>query len=352
MADIFYTDVSVNSVDGKERTVEYVASTDAVDSYGEIVEQDWRFDRFQKNPVILYNHNRHTGWGSGNPADSIPIGRATKIELGKVDGKKALKLTVQFAPAELNEFADKVYRNVEGGFLKGGSVGFWPHDVRAEVHDDVERYILSDNELMEFSATPIGANPDAVALTADGNIDMAALAKRNEDHRALLRSLAARPERQNTMEIKELQAQFDAQKAELEKTRSELETAQSAATAATTRATELNTQLETAQQSVVELTTERDELRERVGGLEDEVVAHDVDKWMGKKLTPSEREVALGDRKREGREAFEKRMGARADLNLTEQVTAKTGKITEPSHKAPAQSALLKGMNEAAAKSA
>lgn len=165
---LFRADVEIRSVDEEQRTVDYIASTESVDSYGEIVEQDWILDRFAKNPVILFGHNRHANGGMlgmpTEPASSLPIGRAAAWGVEQTTAGPALCIRVQFATADLNPFADQVFRNVVAGYLKGGSVGFNPHSVRFETRNDIEVGVLSRNELFEFSICPMGANPDAVAL--------------------------------------------------------------------------------------------------------------------------------------------------------------------------------------------
>lgn len=165
---LFRADVEIRSVDEEQRTVDYIASTEAVDSYGEIVEQDWILDRFAKNPVILFGHNRHANGGMlgmpTEPASSLPIGRAVAWGVEQTTAGPALCIRVQFATADLNPFADQVFRNVVAGYLKGGSVGFDPHSVRFETRNDIEVGVLSRNELFEFSICPMGANPDSVAL--------------------------------------------------------------------------------------------------------------------------------------------------------------------------------------------
>lgn len=186
--ELAWADIEVRSVNVEKRTVDYVMSDDTVDSYGEIVEQIWRLDRFRKAPIILFAHNREKG---SIPQHSFPIGRAIpstvkvrarKDENGKRVGKELFG-TVEFEPRELNELADDVFQQVAAGFMPCGSVGFYPHDVRRETRDDVDRYVLSDNELFEFSPCPIGANANAVANAMGSREERAAyLAARADEH--------------------------------------------------------------------------------------------------------------------------------------------------------------------------
>jgi len=133
---------------GEERMASFVASTESIDADGDIVEQNWRLDRFRNNPVILFGHD----------SKSLPIGKATQVDV--VEGR--LEVTVQFASKEANPMAEHVYRSVQEGTLKAVSVGFRPHDVRQERRDQKMVYVLSDNELFEISVVPIPNNADAL----------------------------------------------------------------------------------------------------------------------------------------------------------------------------------------------
>jgi hypothetical protein len=170
----------------ESRVVRFVASDESIDSHGDIVEQDWDFARFDKNPVVLYHHNKATDsflGGSLQLEETFPVGRAVDRGVGfDQEIGKHLWIDVEFAPSDLNEFADKVFRNVKAGFIKGGSVGFRPHSVVVETINDVDVYRLRQNELYEFSIVPMGSCMNAVSLSAD---DEAA-------HVTLLKSLAKR----------------------------------------------------------------------------------------------------------------------------------------------------------------
>lgn len=129
--------------------VDVIASTDAIDSYDEIVEQSWDLKRFLANPVILWAHQSR----------ELPIGRASNV--GVVDGK--LQMRIHFCDAAANPMGPQVYAQYKGGFMRAVSVGFYPRDVRVEVRDGREMFVLANNVLLECSCTPIGANPEALA---------------------------------------------------------------------------------------------------------------------------------------------------------------------------------------------
>lgn len=161
----------VRNINTEERTADFVFSSESIDSYGEIVRQNWDLSRFKRNPVILYNHTSRS-WG--DPSASLPIGTCTAI--GIKDGK--LQGTIKFASERFNPFAEQVWIGVQEKMIRATSVGFFPHTVKYERVDDVELLVLDDNELFEISLVPIGANPDAVALAAGDSAQRERLLRR------------------------------------------------------------------------------------------------------------------------------------------------------------------------------
>lgn len=303
--ELFRSEISVREINVEKRTIDFIASTDAVDSYGEIVEQVWDFSRFKKNPTILYAHNRHSdgGWleSPSDPKFSLPIGRATDWGVVESPEGKALHITVEFSTPDLNDWADQVFRNAAAGFIKAGSVGFKPHSVRTEIENDVERYILSDNELYEFSICPMGANPDAVALSLDSRAK----------HRQRLAQLASSQKDKPMPETKsETVAAATQEASEIKRLTEERDAALSALRAKEAELTTTSAELVEAKKSLADA-------EKRASDLDAELVQMDVDAYIGKKLVPSERDTAVEDRKRDGKAKFAARMAARPELGLT-----------------------------------
>lgn len=123
-------------------------STRGRDRHGDILEPGGaQVASFLKNPVVLWAHEYR----------SLPIGRATALTR---EGE-ALKADVIFAGTP---FAREVYGLYAGGFLKGWSVGFLP--LEWEVMEDAQGrfngYHVKSWELMELSAVPVPANPEAL----------------------------------------------------------------------------------------------------------------------------------------------------------------------------------------------
>jgi HK97 family phage prohead protease len=146
--------LSIRAIDNASRSVDVIASTAAIDSYEEIVEQVWDLRRYQTNPVVLFAHDSH----------ELPIGRAENV---RVEGG-ALRARIVFASAAANPKADGVWQLVKERMVSGVSVGFVPRQLRKEMRGGKEITVLSENELYEISIVPVPANPDAAIARASG----------------------------------------------------------------------------------------------------------------------------------------------------------------------------------------
>lgn len=164
--------VRADSIDEKARSVRMLASSEAIDSYGDIVEQDFIFDRYVKNPVVLYGHNRVGVFGAGGaPEWTLPIGYSTDFGVGP-DG---LETTMHFVSKKANPLAELVWQGFLEQSIRASSIGFYPHEVDEEQNEETGETVfrLRKNELFEISVVPIGANPDAVALAAQRKVERA-----------------------------------------------------------------------------------------------------------------------------------------------------------------------------------
>ncbi len=141
--------LGVKSINRDSRSVDVLASTDTLDSHGDIVEQSWDLDRYRSNPVVLFAHDHK----------SLPVGHA---DLVRVEGG-ALMARLNFVDEKANPIAEQVYQSFVQGSLRAVSVGFVPRHVRVE-HDEngKQLFVLSDNELHEISAVPIPSNPETL----------------------------------------------------------------------------------------------------------------------------------------------------------------------------------------------
>lgn len=127
-----------------------VASTNAVDRHGEVVDNNgWDLKAYKKNPVIL--------WGHDHSEPPIGVSKKTWVE---GTGKQA-KLMMQPLLHDVTEKARAVKALVDMGVLKSLSVGFKP----LESPDGVT---FTKNELLEVSIVSVPANADAMMLAYKG----------------------------------------------------------------------------------------------------------------------------------------------------------------------------------------
>jgi hypothetical protein len=144
-----------------DRTATFIASDATPDRYGDTIQVDgWDVSEFKNNPQFL-------------------------------DGKH-FKAQSLFTPEGMDDFADKCYRFLKGGFLNAVSVGFMP--IKQEpIYDDDGRYMGTNfikQSLLELSLVPIPANPNAVQVARSMNFsrdDLDLLF----DHDSVKRELAA-----------------------------------------------------------------------------------------------------------------------------------------------------------------
>ena len=130
---------------------EVIASTDVFDREGESINPEgWELENYKKNPVILWSHD----------VNALPIGKATSVHVE--DGK--LIIEGEFASKEANPMAHQVRLLVEAGIQRAVSVGFIPLDRDGDT--------ITKQELLELSFVPVPANPEALALAKEKNLDM------------------------------------------------------------------------------------------------------------------------------------------------------------------------------------
>lgn len=144
--------MTVRAQNDETRSVDVVASSMAIDGYGEIVAQDWDLKRYKGNPVVLYGHN---SWG-------LPIGFAENV---RVEEDKLLA-TLKFVDARANPLAEQVWQGIVQGSLRAVSVGFRSKAASSKNVNGKDVLVLTGNELMEISVVPIPANPEALATEA------------------------------------------------------------------------------------------------------------------------------------------------------------------------------------------
>jgi HK97 family phage prohead protease len=134
-----------------ERKLIFTISTASVDRDGDtIAVGGWKLDNYLMNPVVLWSHDR---WG-------LPIAKATRVW---VEGGTALMAEAEFTPQGLVPLNDQIFEMYKAGFLRATSVGF--RAIKWTYVDDKDRGFGIDfveQELFEFSAVTVPANPDAL----------------------------------------------------------------------------------------------------------------------------------------------------------------------------------------------
>jgi hypothetical protein len=124
--------------------------------------------RFDKNPIMLYNHHRTT---SGKVDEILPIGK-WKDYRKEPDGRMTAVPVFDMN----DEFAAKIASKVYGGFLTACSISVFP----LEVSDDPQYKLPGQtgptvvlSELRESSIADIPSNPNSAGLVLcdyDGNV--------------------------------------------------------------------------------------------------------------------------------------------------------------------------------------
>jgi HK97 family phage prohead protease len=199
---------------GEDGTLICKISTDAVDRMGEVLDPTGvDLKHYKQNPVVLWAHDYSTP----------PIAKAQWV---KRDGNVILS-KLKFAPTP---FAQEIKVLYELGFMSTFSVGFIPKKwVDGDgAKNPARKY--TEWELLEYSAVPVPANPEALALAHSKGLintpELKALIQEplmqefNNEEKEIVKEVAkeVNPLDEVMAENKNLQAQIDA----LEKENGEL----------------------------------------------------------------------------------------------------------------------------------
>lgn len=181
----------VRVINEAEGLVEYVASDETLDCYGEIIAAaGWRFSRFAKNAPFVDSHDY---WSIDRLLGSV--------ESARVEGRQLIERVRWAKDVEENALARLGWKMTVSGFLKAVSVGFYgvrstrqgdPEWAKAcqELGLDMEaaagvRRIFLEQEQIELSSCIIGANPNALARAhkegAVRDADLAACGMTDDD---------------------------------------------------------------------------------------------------------------------------------------------------------------------------
>jgi HK97 family phage prohead protease len=300
--------VQTKSVDLKTRRVSVIASTETIDSHGEILEQVWDLTRYMANPVVLWNHNIRS------ESPDVVLGRGENVRVERPGTPQAaLELDIVFASKEANPDAEKVLLKFEEGIQRAVSVGFRPNDIRLEMRDGEEVFVLSNNELRELSVTPVPSNPDTLAKEL-------AYCKSHADSTSPKRGDDNPQNEDKSMQFEELKAALETEKAKREGLQKELDELKAqSADDAEKKALDAQTK---------RLAEERDAMKERAEAAEAKIAA--TEKAADDKLIEADLSAALEkglftpaelDSQRElrtsNKQLFEKLLSERTPLDLT-----------------------------------
>ena len=130
--------------------VEFVASTEIIDSHDSIVRSNWDLTRYTKNPVLIWMHGRMNDLPAVGNVENLQ-----KVGSTKHEGNAVFDDTTEFDRAVASKY--------EKGVLKGFSIGFYPRTVQWERIDGEEVVVLDDIEILEISCVNVPSNPEALA---------------------------------------------------------------------------------------------------------------------------------------------------------------------------------------------
>lgn len=302
--------IELRSLNETARSIEVVASTETIDSYGEIVAQNWKLDRYRSNPVVLFAHRSR----------ELAVGRAENVRVEN----GALCATFVFATAEANPLAEQVWQSIRQKMLRGVSVGFMPSEIRYEKRDGKDVCVLDQNELFEISMTPVPANPEGLAKA---------------------KALALKQQQAGTAPSHEKDTHMDPEKLKLE-----LETAQRAAKTLEERVKSLELDVKALEARASAAERSRDEAVTRANKLDEEAVAAGIEAIIGTKIGPDQKTEFTELRSEMGREKFSKFIAKFPDLNLTKEKTKDEGSrsVENTATKSGKPSKLLAKANEVA----
>lgn len=136
----------IKGIDEREQTLTAYITTNARDRMDEVLEPSGADIRqFRKNPVVLFAHSY------AEP----PIGKA----LWTKPDDKGIVSKVKFASTA---FAQEIFNLYKEGFMKAFSVGFIPKEWTDGDGKKTPKRTYTKWELLEYSAVPVPANPEAL----------------------------------------------------------------------------------------------------------------------------------------------------------------------------------------------
>ena len=148
--------VEIKEMDEKNRTFWAVANAESPDRQNDVVSLDgWDLKNYKKNPVGLFAHNYF----------DHPHFKTTKTKMDQA--KKQFLFKPEF---DTHDKANTTWNQYKNGFMNSFSVGFLPKDF--DYRDEDNKWdggrTFNKQELLEISAVPVPAHPDANILRSFG----------------------------------------------------------------------------------------------------------------------------------------------------------------------------------------
>jgi len=143
-----------------DNVLRFIITTGSVDRDRDTINPlGWTLENFKNNPVVLFGHNH----------SMPPIAKANDLFLEDMK----LIADTEFVTEDIQEFGAMIHKLYLGGFMRAVSVGFLPDERIWSEEQGGIKFISQD--LLEFSAVPVPANPEALLIARSAGIDIAPL---------------------------------------------------------------------------------------------------------------------------------------------------------------------------------
>lgn len=154
-----YIQGAVKAIDRQKRQIRFIASRQEVDRDGEvIVTAGIRTGNFQKNPIMLIDHDR-----------SYVFGRVEALGIEQVNGADALVGLASALPAGVSAAADQRYQEILAGAVNAFSIGFLPEVIdREPILPQQAGRTYRQVDLLEVSTVTLPSCPSATVLEKGG----------------------------------------------------------------------------------------------------------------------------------------------------------------------------------------
>jgi HK97 family phage prohead protease len=141
----------------EDRALIVTISTPTADRSGDVVvPQGGDLSHFKRNPVVLFGHNYN----------DLPIAKAEDLQVNE----EGIVARVVFPTQGTYHKADAVYGLAKQGMINAWSIGF---AAKRDDTEEIEGGGIKFNkwELLEFSAVPVPANPEALTILRSKGIE-------------------------------------------------------------------------------------------------------------------------------------------------------------------------------------